>query len=457
MSTTGLKRPAAELDTINQSKKCRYAVDEAAAARLQEKISKHVANGETAMLGMLVLRGGERVFEHTAGDAADGRPLTADTILRFYSMTKPIVSVAALMLIEEGKLQLSGKVSDYLSYWQDDKVKAFVAKGAELEPAKRAIYIHDLFCHTAGFTYGFFADFPEVQRLYREQAVELPHALTEHTEAKQPLCGSLREFAMRLNDLPLVAHPGSSFNYSESPDLLGCIIEEVTGASLGEFCKERIFKPLGMSSTSFTIAPADLSRLARCYRGIGEGQYKLADFAPHNISAIDESSPYLEGKIQGRAPSGGAGLLSTLNDYACFAECLASGGVYKDVELLRPQTFELLSEDHLPKIGAAHGDWLQYQGFGLIGGVVTSPATNTLLPSGAAAKGALGWGGAAGTFFWADRENQLACVLGQQMLDYALAVPTLRPDLCRAVYELFPDIQNTFEVKSGGRPSGFSG
>lgn len=428
--------------------------DTDALKRIRTMMNKKVKSGEVPMLACSVVKDGRQVLCAGAGLAQSGSygalPLQPDTILRFYSMTKVVTTLTALLFVEDGKISLDDPISVHISCWDDEAVKV----GNSLTPARRPITVRDLVCHTSGLTYGFRTDDAKaaaVATAYRQQRLELPHPITQHEDGTSTAaCASLREFVQRLNAIPLASQPGTKFEYSVSTDLLGALLEEVSGVSLEELFQQRIFVPLRMHDTSFTIAPSKLRRMSVCYRSLGVGRYEVArngmagDVHAQAIGSCGEDTPYLTGGAQSRTNSGGGGLLSTLNDYTRFVSCLAQGGTLDGVVLIRPETLALAREDQLRGIGARHaGIAKAYQGYGLLGGVVTrAGARGKYLPGDAAAgQGTFAWGGAAGTYFFVDVQNALAAVIVTQLLGYHLGAPTLRPELARAVYEAFPSLK----------------
>ncbi|EOD37712.1 hypothetical protein EMIHUDRAFT_252014 [Emiliania huxleyi CCMP1516] len=416
--------------------------DEEALRGLRSELAKRVADREVPNLGLLLSRRGRIVLDAAVGEASVGRPLSSDSILRLYSMSKPLTAAGALILVEQGKLSLEGKVSDYLSCWDDGKVT--VKAGDHHVPAARAITIRDLLCHTAGI-----ADYDEVAA----QGAHLLPLSSDAAGAMPPTVTSLHEFATRLNALPLVHQPGSAFSYSMSIELLGGVLEEVSGQALGRFLEASLFEPLGMPDTGFEIPEHALGRFTRCYRGTGPNRFE--DDAM--VGACDASTPWLRGKPQGQRPSGGGGLLSTARDFLRFAEWLATDGRLDGVPaLLSRESMAALRSDQLRGMGAGAGPCFDpFQSFGLLGGVVCSPGEGgDYLPAGAASgMGATGWGGVAGTFFAADPEHGLALVLYTQEVNYFLSSQSLRLSLCKQAHGVFPDLRQRLEASQAREAS----
>jgi CubicO group peptidase (beta-lactamase class C family) len=344
-------------------------------------------------------------------------------------MTKALVSTGALLLVEQGKLSLDGKVSAYLPYWDDDKVTVAVEGEAPIA-AERAITIRMLCCHASG--------------------IGSPASVGWSPYTGQaPTAKTLKEFVEVVLATPLRHQPGQVFEYAMSTDFLGAVIEEVSGQRLGVFLKENLFDPLGMPDTSFEIPEAKLDRFCEMHRGTGLAKYELA---AHPLCLSDMGTTWLEGKVHGHG--GGGGILSTAIDYMRFTQWLASGCLSLDGEaksLISPRLVKEMQIDQLAAVGAARGPCFDpYQGFCAIGGVVVSPGLpGDYFPAGTGSgAGSIGWGGIAGTSFVADPENELCIVLYTQVFDYYLCSPNLRKSFQHAVYGCFPDIKKKMDTKA---------
>ncbi|WP_293610349.1 serine hydrolase [Ponticaulis sp.] len=355
-------------------------------------------------ISTLVARGGEVVHLSCQGvkDWDTGEPVTADTIYRIYSMTKPVTSVAAMMCFEEGLLRLEHPVSRYIPSFKKLKVwKGGTADAPELVDCEQEMMVKDLFLHTSGLTYDFLGLHP-VEKLYIDKKViRKNHSLADMCEM--------------LSDIPLLFQPGTRWNYSVAIDVLGHLVEIVSGQSLDEFFRTRIFEPLGMVDTGFTIPTSKLDRFASCYaRNPLTKEITLADKG-------DETSSYCrEGKDPQRLLSGGGGLVSTLSDYLNFCRMLAGGGELNDVRLLSPKTVEYMMSNHLPG-GSTMGGMgdemfsesnMAGNGFGLGGAVVVDP----ILMNQPSSEGTFSWGGLASTFFWIDPEEDMIGIQMTQMI-----------------------------------------
>lgn len=362
--------------------------------RLQQ-ISKftqrHVDEKKHAGFVTIVARHGKVVhFEAVGRSGIDNdKPMEKDTLFRIFSMTKPITSVAMMMLYEEGAFQMNDRVSEYLPQLKDLKV---YHESGDYEDAA-PITIEQLFTHTAGLSYGFRPEDP-VDKLYREKA---------------PLNGkNLDEFIERLSQLPLHYQPGTRFHYSVATDVLGAIIEKISGQPLDEFYRQRIFEPLGMKDTYFNVPEDKLDRLATNH-GWDKEHSRISLLPPE----------YHRPATGVTLLSGGGGLVSTAMDYMIFCEMLRRGGSYKSARLLGPKTVQYMTMDHLrPDVrerGA--GEFPEshlYPGhsFGLGVSVITNPGISEVVSS----KGAYSWGGAADTKFWIDPEEDMVVILMTQLI-----------------------------------------
>lgn len=366
---------------------------------------RYVDAGHIAGASGLVYRKGHVVHASAHGyrDRESGAPMTLDTILRIYSMTKPITTVAALMLMEDGAFLLNEPVAKYLPVFKDVQVCAGPGvNGPQLVAPERAPTIQDLMRHTAGLSYGWFQDSP-VEEMYRQSA-----------EERQGY--PLEQFVESLARLPLLFHPGTAWRYSYATDVLGRLVEVASGQSLDEFFQRHIFGPLGMNETGFHVPKTQHHRFASMYSIFEEMKFGadlsgLPAHPPlHLLQAADDNS-YLHPPV---LLSGGGGLVSTLADYLRFCQLLLNGGVLDGVRLLGRKTVELMTANHLPPalipIGLKPN--LDYgYGFGLgVRVLVDLPATAMT-----GSLGNYGWGGAAGTHFWIDPKEGL---IGLYMMQF---------------------------------------
>jgi CubicO group peptidase (beta-lactamase class C family) len=376
------------------------------------------------LLTMIYRRG---VLAHTGMsghmDLARGKPMREDAIFRIYSMSKPITAVALMMLAEEGLIGLDDDVATHIPSWKNLGVYAtglpsLVATGTPAfvtTPVARPMKVVDLVTHTSGLTYGFM-NRTSVDRAYR-------HAHIADFNAQ----GGLDMMIEQLSTLPLEFSPGTAWNYSVSIDVVGYLVQQLSGMSFGEFLRTHLFEPLGMTDTAFWCPPREIGRFTSCYQPNEGGGLKLQDDAESSIFA---APPKLE--------SGGGGLVSTAHDYMRFCRMMLHGGILDGVQILSPKTVALFSLNHLPGNKeladmAPPGLFSEagYSGIGFsIGCGVNVNVAKTRLP------GTLGeyfWGGAASTAFWIDPKEELAVVFMTQVIGSAARL-TLRRDLRTLVY-----------------------
>ena len=385
--------------------------------RISEAIQQDVESGMAPGAVALIARDGQIAYFEAFGNAdrETQTPMKPDTIFRIYSMSKPITSVALMMLFEEGKFMLKDPVAKYLPEFSDMQVlieKGEVKQGAvfhlpeadedgnvtnkpaidpnsyETVPSKRPITVQDLLRHTAGFSYGFFGD-TTVDKMYREAGI-----LTEDKD--------LADFTSKLGKIPLQYEPGSTWHYSVSVDVQGRLVEALSGMSFDEFLQERIFAPLGMTDTAFHVPEAKMDRFAQMYSPTEEGPLQVAD--------ADLSRNYV---AKPAFFSGGGGLVSTAHDYLRFCQMLLNGGELDGVRLLSPKTIELMTVDHTgdvennPRASSGYG-------FGL-GFAVANDLSQIGVPT---SVGEYNWGGAAGTRFWIDPVENFIGIYMVQILPH---------------------------------------
>ena len=342
--------------------------------RLSAAMQGLVDEGRLAGITTLIARHGRVAHFGTFGaqDREANKPMAEDTIFRIYSMTKPITSVALMLLYEEGRFRLSDPVEKYIPEFKDLPVAVGEDEnGIVTEPADHPMTIRELMSHTAGLSYGAFSESP-VDELYREAEVLHPDS-------------TLRDMIEDLAAIPLRQQPGTVWHYSVAVDVQGYLVEVLSGQPFDEFLKERIFDPLGMDDTSFWVPPEKVDRFAQVYVYDEDGALKLPDDEP--LRNRDYLSPV-------NFLSGGGGLVSTTMDYARFCQMLLNGGELDGVRLLAPSTVELMHRDQTPK---GVPEFSPGQGFGLNFAVVQDP-----VEADGISQGEYYWGGAAGTWFWID-------------------------------------------------------
>lgn len=377
---------------------------------LQRAVDSNLVPGVVA----LVTRDGRTVYERAVGwaDREGTRRMRADDIFRIASQSKAVTTVAAMMLVEEGKLALNDPVSRYMPTFSATKVSPRSDSGRSLIPARRAITIRDLLTHTAGISYG--TD-PHVAQLYAAQGLGPSAGYGYYTADKsEPICATMD----RLGNLPFVAQPGEAFVYGYSTDVMGCIVERVSGLSLDEFFRKRIFEPLGMRDTHFYLPPAKRERLAVVYGSDSTGH---AVRAPEGARG---QGHYVDGPRQSYA--GGAGLLSTARDYARFLQMLLNGGELGGVRLLAPKTVRLMTTNLVGTLYSSAG-----MGFGLGFSTVDRAGAEEL-----SSVGAYGWGGAYSTSYRVDPAERIVMVFMIQMVPNRSGIPARLPTL---VYQALMD------------------
>jgi CubicO group peptidase (beta-lactamase class C family) len=396
-------------------------------ARLDEVMKRRYVDGGY-LPGMLtyVYRKGHLVHTGMCGhmDLERGKPMREDAIFRIYSMSKPITAVALMMLVEEGLISLDDAVHSHIPAWKDLAVYASGVPSLLADappsfmttPVGRPMKVVDLATHTSGLTYGFMM----------RSAVDAAYRTARVTDRQTP--AGLQGMVDQLARIPLDFSPGTAWNYSVAIDVLGYLVEKLSGMSFGEFLRTRLFEPLGMNDTAFHVPSDKVERFSSCYQPEGtESGLKLQDDARESTYA---TPPKLE--------SGGGGLVSTGHDYLRFCQMMLNGGTLDGVQILSPKTVALFSLNYLPD-GREVADMSLpgmfsesgYAGVGFsLGCGVNINVAKTCLP------GTLGeyfWGGAAATAFWIDPREELTVVFMTQVIGSPARL-TLRRDLRTLVY-----------------------
>ncbi len=373
--------------------------DAARLARIDRFLAEHyVEPGRLPCALLLVARRGEIVHRSVLGHASleRGQRLAEDTIFRIYSMTKPVTSVALMMLVEEGRIALDDPVAKWIPSWHELGVYRAGQPGVfATVPAEAPMRVLDLMRHTSGLTYGF-QNRTNVDAAYRTLKLDPFQA------------ESLESFVDALGRVPLEFSPGTSWNYGVSTDVVGHLVALASGQPFDVFVTSRILQPLGMHDTDFHVPEAKLARFADCYVRSASG--KLVPTPGLN----DFAKP-------ARAPSGGGGLVGTAADYLRFCEMLRRGGELDGVRLLGPKTLALMRMNHLPgdrdiadlaPTGMFSEASYQGIGFGLGFAVVTDPARYGI----ASSPGEYSWGGMASTAFWVDPVEDVCAVFMTQLM-----------------------------------------
>lgn len=362
--------------------------------RITDLAENYIAEQRISGIHTMVAREGKVIYSRAVGNRGreDARPLPEDALYRIYSMTKPITSVAAMILYEQGKFQLTDPVSKFVP----ELANLTVLKDGEQVPAQNTMTMQHLLTHTAGFSYGFNpAD--AVDQLYREA-----NPLREK---------DLDAFVAALAKLPLKYEPGTQWHYSVAVDVTGLVVQRLSGQRFDEFLAEHIFEPLDMPDTFFEVPADKLDRFLPNH-GWDKENDKEVVFDDTAFSSYTNTTLF----------SGGGGLVSTTRDYMRFAEMVRNGGSLDGVRILSPKTVDYMRSDHLPASvsAAANGEnpgvnistYRAGFGFGLGFGVVTDPTAVGILGS----AGEYSWGGAAGTIFWIDPVEQIVTIaMIQQM------------------------------------------
>jgi CubicO group peptidase (beta-lactamase class C family) len=376
--------------------------------RVGDYVRNEITTGKIPGAVVLIQQHGRPVFFESLGvrDVATKAPMTEDTIFRLYSMSKPVTSVAAMMLVDDGKLALDDPLAKYIPAFADVKVAAETRGGdgkplLTTEPLKRPITIEDLLRHTSGITYGFYGD-SAVRKLYADSdlfAGDIDNA----------------QFVERLARLPLAEQPETVWDYGHSTDVLGRVVEVVSGKSLFAFEKERLLDPLGMRETAFHLA--DNGQRARVAEPLPEDRFTRP------VGGLTD--PILPRRWE----SGGAGMIGTIGDYARFAQMLLNGGELEGRRYLKRETVALMTSDHIgSETGIAH-DGLYFpgndSGFGL-GFAVRTKASPPLTP------GEYRWDGVGGTFFFIDPGDDMFAIV---MMQSPSQRGRIQSDVKKLIYE----------------------
>ena len=408
-------------------------MSQAALDRLEDHLKRrYIDAGRFPGLRLLIYRRGKVVHSTVQGFADVERkvPVKDDTIFRIYSMTKPITSVAFMMLVEEGRIALDEPVHRYIPDWKDLGVfLAGTAPAFLTKPPTRPMQIIDLLRHTSGLTYGF-QQRSNVDAAYREKKI-----------GEVVKAGTLESMIEDLAKIPLEFSPGEAWNYSVSTDVIGYLIGKISGRPFEQFLKERILNPLGMNDTDFYVPSDKAHRFAACYSADPQGGMTFhATERKGGLTLQDDptTSAFLSPPS---FISGGGGLCSTTADYLTFCRALLNGGELGGVRLLGPKTLALMTSNHLPGnldlpgLSRSLFSEATYNGLGFgLGFAVTMNPAQTLL---AGSPGEYNWGGAATTSFWIDRAEELITIFMTQVLPSS-AYP-LRRELRTMVYAAITD------------------
>ena len=372
--------------------------------KIQSVLDDFVAKKEAAGLNLLLCKNGTELGYWEAGyaDVAAGHAYSRDTIVRLYSMSKPVTAAAAMVLIEEGRLDFAEEVYRYLPEFKNLKVCTEKGRSGTPHPATRPILISDLLNMTSGYTYGAWSeDCPLGEHLTSDFIAELN---TDEAEGGANKI-TTREVARRLSEIPVSFEPGTDYNYGLSADILGAVIEVVSGMKYSDFLKERIFKPLGMIDTDFYVPDSKQPRLAKVYRAGGE----LFTYCNLGIQDKMNHQPAFE--------SGGAGLCSTIDDYMKFALMLNNGGIFEGRRILSENTIKYLSEARLTPALQQRFDMRMphlagYTYCNLLR-VAANPGSCNVITN----QGEFGWDGWLGPYVSVDLKSGITIVMTMQRCD----------------------------------------
>jgi len=358
--------------------------------RIAPVMQSYIDQGKLAGTLTLVAKDGKIVYLNAQGmqDKEAVTPMSEDTIFRIYSMSKPITAVTAMTLWEQGKFHMFDPISKYLPEFKDMKV--YVSGSGDdmvLEDATSPIRIIDLFMHTSGLSYGFSDS--EVDKLYQQMRSK-PDELNRSNVLS------------KIAALPLVHQPGSSWNYGVSTDIIGFLVEKLSGKKLGEYMQETIFTPLGMKDTGFYVPANKIDRLTQIY---------TAD-SKTGETIVMENEPLGDFISDPDIHNAGGGLTSTMQDYFTFAKMMLNGGEINGVRILGRKTVEYMSSNHLPKHLVPFSADSQGEGYGLAMSVTVDPGMSGFMSS----KGNFGWSGLASTYFRVDPQEKIIMISMAQFI-----------------------------------------
>ncbi|WP_447727910.1 serine hydrolase domain-containing protein [Sphingomonas koreensis] len=384
----------------------------------------YVADRKAPGVSIAYAKGDHPPFLASSGAIADdagAAKASADSLWRVYSMTKPITGIAAMMLVEDGKLKLDQPVSDFIPGFKSMKVLTDPANGLASRPAARPVTVRHLLTHTAGLGYTIVTKGPLLKEYERLGITPGAISAAVEIEARKTRPTSLKEFADRVATLPLIADPGTKWSYSIGLDVLARVVEVAGGMPFERFVQTRMFDPLGMRSSYWSVPESEIGRFATNYLWAGDNRIPL-DPAKGSAYAVPPSFPY-----------GGAGLVMSARDYDRFLHMLLNEGALDGARVMKPETVRLAMSNLLPAgvvferaPGGSGGDTAPKMGFGAGGSVYLEGVP------GGPGKGTYGWGGAAGTIAWVDPANK---VRASVMVNYFPSDKwPLRADAVKAVY-----------------------
>ncbi|OUV49177.1 MAG: hypothetical protein CBC76_05350 [Flavobacteriaceae bacterium TMED116] len=399
------------------------SLDLADKKRITNHFNKYVDNGSLPNISILIKKDNKEILRHSYGyaDIEKGISVNRKTVYRIYSMTKPVTGVAIMQLIENGKLRLNDKVSKYIPAFKDTKVINLDFQDYVLKP-KREITIRDLLTHTSGLTYSWAGEGP-VNQIYRKYNIR-PYYFGAVDAELNKFPGNTCQFSAAAASAPLLHNPGEKWSYGINMDILGCVVEVISGMNFAEYLQKNIFDPLELKSIGFSVNERDKDSFTTLYTsgvfsrdgeivapsGLNQAELMFSkDLRP--IDAFDKS-PYLTNSS--KLYDGGSGLVSNIDDYSKFAEMLLNGGILNGVRIISEASVDLMANNHLSdeilKDGSAFG--LEGVGFGLTVGTIMNPGVAGTF----SAEGEFFWGGAASTIFWVDRKNNVTATMMTQFM-----------------------------------------
>lgn len=399
------------------------SLDLADKKRITNHFNKYVDNGSLPNISILIKKDNKEILRHIHGyaDIEKGISVNRKTVYRIYSMTKPVTGVAIMQLIENGKLRLNDKVSKYIPAFKDTKVINLDFQDYVLKP-KREITIRDLLTHTSGLTYSWAGEGP-VNQIYRKYNIR-PYYFGAVDAELNKFPGNTCQFSAAAASAPLLHNPGEKWSYGINMDILGCVVEVISGMNFAEYLQKNIFDPLELKSIGFSVNERDKDSFTTLYTsgvfsrdgeivapsGLNQAELMFSkDLRP--IDAFDKS-PYLTNSS--KLYDGGSGLVSNIDDYSKFAEMLLNGGILNGVRIISEASVDLMASNHLSdeilKDGSAFG--LEGVGFGLTVGTIMNPGVAGTF----SAEGEFFWGGAASTIFWVDRKNNVTATMMTQFM-----------------------------------------
>ena len=385
--------------------------------------NKYVENGSLPNISILIKKDNKEIYRHGFGYADIENKILVDqkSIFRIYSMSKPVTGVAIMQLVEKGKLRLNDKVSQYIPAFKNTKVINLDFQDFIVKP-KREITIRDLLTHTSGLTYSWMGEGP-VHQIYRKNNIR-PYYFGALDSELTKFPGNTCQFAAAAASAPLLHNPGEKWSYGINMDILGCVVEVISGMTFEKYLQKNIFDPLNLKSIGFSVNKSDKDSFTTLYTSgafsrdgeiVGPSSLNPSELIfSKSLRSIDpfNESPYLNNSS--KLFDGGSGLVSNIDDYSKFAEMLLNGGILNDVRIISEASVNLMSRNHLSNVilseGAAFG--LSGVGMGLtLGTIIDSGLAGTY-----SSEGEFFWGGAASTIFWVDKNNNLTATMMTQYM-----------------------------------------